>query len=300
MKNTQLLFICSLLVTSIVSAAGPEYRDFLIAQQPMPDILLLKQDLVSVETHLEYKNNISSSAKLSHKKTLLDMSPAFITNKPKSFSVFGLGYMRDDFGSLNGSLNSTILASYYSGVYTSIFAISELHSSWFLSGYLSYGIFSENNINRSYKSGKIFSIASLAYKKNSRQVYKLGILYNSNFGQEIILPTLGVTYSRNSYVLDALIPLYISLRKVHSKKWHSILKAELSYASYYDQNQNDILEISGSEVGFSVEYNVYRLVWLQAGGSYVGETQLSWLKENNNFASIDNGYKFAGGVNIRF
>ena len=296
MKNTRLFYLCLLFLISTASAAGPKYRDFLVQKQPMPDGLLHKQDFVSSDVNIKYKNSNSDDVTIGHKKTWLDMSPIFITNKSSSFSVFGLGYMRDDFG----SLDSSHLSSYYSGVYASLYAISEINNNWYWNSYFSYGIFSENNINSSNKSDKIVTFVNLAYKKNTKQVYKLGVLYNSNFGEDVILPTLGVSYSYQSYVFDALIPAYVSLRKIHSRKFHCILKAEFSYASYYDHNQNDILEIAGVEVGVSVEYNIYSYVWLQAGASYIGEKELTWLKADDNFASIGNGYKFTGGFNVRF
>ncbi len=103
-----------------------------------------------------------------------------------------------------------------------------------------------------------------------------------------------------SYVFDASIPSYVSLRKIHSNKFHSLIKAEITYASYYDHNQDDVLEITGSEVGIFLEYNVFSYVWLNVGGSYVDEKQLTWLKSDDNFATIESGYKLSGAVRVRF
>jgi len=291
------IFLILLTITSLkANAAGPEYRDFLVERQPMPAGLLLKQDLASTKTDVTLDNNKTRDLTMYHKKTWLDASPILMTNNPKSFTALGVGYMGDQFD----SLQTNAISNHYSGVYASLYAISEINPHWYWNAYLSYGLFSEKNVNASANSKKTFSFATLAYKRNSRQVYKLGIMHNSNFGQDVLLPTLGLSYSRGSYVLDALLPSYLSLRKIHTQKLHSIVKAEFSYASYYDHNQKDILAISGIDTGVVVEYNIYPLVWLHIGGSYASEKQLTWLKSDDDFATIKSGYKLDSGINVRF
>lgn len=278
------------------NAAGPEYNNFLVKQQPQPAGLILTQDLITTKSDLRLKNNTSDDFSVHHKRTLLDASPIFINNSPTSFSVLGGGYMREQFSTLQGSE----LSKYYSGTYVSVYAISEINPNWYWNGYISYGNFSEENINFSSKSAKSYSYATLAFKGNSRQVYKFGILHNSNFGEDKLFPTVGLSYSYDSYVLDALLPSYISVRKIHSRKFHSIFKTEFLYASYYDHNKKDILEITGIDTSVVIEYNIYPTVWLQFGGTYASERQLTWLKSDEEFVIITDGFKLNCGITVRF
>jgi len=294
MRKLSLLFIL-MIVTFQANAIGPKYRDFLVENQPMPSGIYLKQDILSTKTNLNMEND-RNTLTMYHKHTAIDASPFFITNRSRSFSVLGVGYTRDQFA----SLNSSEISNYYSGVYGSLYAISEINSNWYWNAYVSYGVFSEGNVNASKKSDKRFSFATIAYKRNTKQIYKLGILHNSNFGEDIILPVLGLSYSRSSYVLDALLPAYVSVRKIHSNKWHSIVKTAFSYASYYDHNKNDILEMSGIDTSITTEYNIYPYIWWNMSIAYATEKQLTWANSSDDFATINGGFKLSSGVDVRF
>ena len=277
-------------------ASGVVYKGFLVENQIQPYVLLIDQDVTSEGSHYSMKDGASKKLSVHYESTLVDLNPVLIANKNTYFIGLGMGYMADYFG----KNQQTGVSEYYSGAYFSAYAVSEISSKWNVNSYFSYGYFSSDEVKSKPEYGKALITTSFGYKRNKNEIYKFGVFYNSNFGKEVVLPLLGLSYSHGNMVVDAMLPTYISVRNILGKRLHSVASIKVKYASYYDQNRNDILEISGSEVEGRLEYRVYNNFWINLGASYVTVSKLRWLNEGTDHAEISAHFLVKSGVNMRF
>ncbi len=291
-------FTALLITVSIathVEASGPLYQDFLVDNQPLPAVVFVQHDLDAGKADFNLEN-LNQENRTSHKHSSLDISPFLLSNKAKSFSGLGAGYVKDHFE----MLNTDQIDNNYSGAYLSFFAMGELAPSWYVNIYASYGNFSNKGARSDSSGNKGIYIATAGYKRNSQEIYKFGVLHSSNFGEDVILPMLGLSYSKASYVIDVFLPSHISARKIYSDILHAVAKTELVYNSYYDADKKDALEISGMETSVAVEYAFIEHGWLKLGITYAGEKQLRWIAADSDIAKVDSAYKIFTGFEMRY
>lgn len=293
--KTLIALLITVSIATPVDASGPLYKSFLVDNQPLPAVVFVQHDLDAGKANFNPENSKQDN-NTSHKRSSLDISPLLLSNKVKSFSSIGAGYVRDDFE----LLNTAQINSNYSGAYLSLFAIGEFAQSWYASLYASYGNFSNKGASSHSSGNKWIYITTAGYKRSSQVIYRLGVLHSFNFGDDVVLPVLGMSYSNASYVFDILLPSHISVRKVYSDTFHAVAKTELVYSSYYDADRKDALEISGMETSVAVEYEFIEHCWLKLGVTYTGEKQLRWIDTDSDIAKVDATYKVFTGFEMRY
>ena len=290
-----ILTICSL-NNSYAENKGPLYRDYRVTNQPMPSSLLWKQDIVSEPVNFNSRDNPGNNDEIHHKQGLIELFPILTSDYEDSLTSPGFGIIGDNFN----NIQNVEISDYYSGAYLSFFGIGQINKNWYTSGLLSYGNFSNKKVKFNSNTDKTFVFLNFGYNHSDNLIYKFGVLYNSNFGDNVVLPTLGLSYSWNSWVLDSILPSYINLRYLHSKTLHTVIGTEVKYSSYYDSNKNDALEISGVDFDIHAEYNFYEMFWLHTGVVFAGEKDLEWINTETKIATIDSGLKFNAGIIARY
>jgi hypothetical protein len=170
---------------------GPIYRKFLVQNEPLPYGFLLENDVVTTSTSFQHEDNLSGVEPSFHReKKFIDTYPALLLNRENFFISAGGGYMEDYFGEKLGNR----VDKYYTGAYGSLYGTGSFNSSWLWSFYSSYGVFSRGNPQFDKTNDKYFQSAQTGFKKNDNWILKTGLLYNSNFGKDMILPLIGTTY----------------------------------------------------------------------------------------------------------
>jgi hypothetical protein len=275
---------------------GPLYRNYIVDHQPMPNSFFWKQELVAESTNFIPQSNPSTIKEMEHKQGILELFPVLTSNKKSSLTAPGIGIVTDNFN----TINSSEISDYYSGAYISFFGVSQINKNWYGSGYITYGNYSDKKVEFNSNTDKTLLYINFGYKPESNQIYKFGLVYNSNFGDDFLLPTLGLSYSWDTIVFDALLPSYANLRFIHSQKFHTIIGTEIKYSSYYDTKKQDILEITGIDFDIRVEYKVYKMFWLHAGLVQGGEKELEWINASKKLGTIEASLKFNAGIIARF
>jgi len=300
MKKTDL--ILPLILTTISNCyagdTGPLYRDYLVKNQPLPNSLIWEQDIVSEEVNFVPNNNSSNKTKIKHNQGEFELFPILTSDRKKSLTAPGFGFVTDNFNNVKS--NNSELAKDYSGAYISFFGIAEIASDWYSSGYITHGNYSDNSVKFNSATEKTLAFLNFGYKPTEHQIYKFGLIYSSNFGDGVLLPSLGMSYSWDSWVFDALLPSYVDLRYIHSQKLHTVIGIDIKYSSYYDTIKKDVLQLSGVDFDIRSEYHIDKMFWVHAGISYAGEKQLEWQNEDTQIGTIDAGFKFNAGIIARF
>ncbi len=275
---------------------GPLYQNYIVDNQPLPNSFYWRQDFVAESSTYKPQNNPGGTTESEHKQGSLELFPVLTSNKKDSLTAPGLGIISDNFN----NISNAGVSDYYSGAYISFFGVSQITSKWYGSGYVTYGNYSDKKVKFNSNTDKTLLYINFAYKPVSNQIYKFGLVYNSNFGDDFLLPTFGLSYSWDSIILDALLPSYVNLRFIHSKKLHTVIGTEIKYSSYYDTNKQDILEITGIDFDVHAEYHLHKMFWLHAGLVYGGEKELEWVNSSKNIGTIEAALKFNAGLIARF
>jgi len=291
----KLFYLCIfLLIAESSYALGPDYRDYLVVNQPMSYALIIKKES-SLSTLMFNSKNNSNSTKINYHKLQFEFYPMLLSNGKKSYTTFSFGYNEEYLG----ESQDTQLAGNYSGAYLSFYSIAEINATWNWNTYFSYGAYSEEPVKHSTKSEKYLAHVNFSYMPDKWKSFKFGGLANSNFGNGQFLPVLGMSYSWGKVIADVLLPFYLDLRIIHHPNFHTLLTSSLSTSSHYDHNKKDALEISGINSGVQWEYKFYSYTWLQVGMYYTGEKELVWLSSDTIAGRIESGYSFSIGVIVR-
>jgi hypothetical protein len=128
----------------------------------------------------------------------------------------------------------------------------------------------------------------------------IGILYLTNFGDSQLVPLAHIIYSKDKWVLDALIPIDVSARYLYSENVHFTIQNKLQSRSYW--YNTEALKLNTNELSINAEIRLSGVLWTELGIGQSYSRKLSWQVEDQleEIGSISNPLLIKLGLFIRF
>jgi hypothetical protein len=296
LQTSIILFFLSIIDIMAADVYRPRY---LVDDQPIPPVISINCGIPLMHNYFNYTNQSNDRAELKQSHSEMESFILPVVSKRNLLIILGPGYMGDRFYAQSPS----VLPEYMSGIYFSFFATGSVHDSFYWITYQSYGLFNSQFKNNLSGSGKYYQFTNLGYKWNSSLSTYIGILYNTNFGNNIILPLLGIGFSWNDWIVDFLLPARADIRYIITDYLHALFSVRFLMASYRNNestNHIQYIQINRLEYSINLELKIYSWVWMKLGASYSGETNIEQIKPNKGkIGSVDPEAQIALGFTIR-
>lgn len=139
-------------------------------------------------------------------------------------------------------------------------------SPWFVYVFAEPGVSSDSDtINRD--SFDISASVDVGYRFSSRLVLAIGVYYTRDYGDDLLLPSIGLLWAPNDLFSLNITPEGVISTFKYSDDWRIKLKA-IPYGGRWivdNNNGRERIELMGAKVGVDIEHRFYKQAWLSVG-----------------------------------
>lgn len=139
-------------------------------------------------------------------------------------------------------------------------------SPWFVYAYVQPGVSSDSDsINRD--SFDLSASVDIGYRFSSRLVLAFGAYYTRDYGDDMLLPSIGLLWAPNDTFSLNITPAGIISTFKCSDDWRIKLKA-IPYGGRWivdNNNARERIELMGGKVGVDIERRICKQAWLSVG-----------------------------------
>jgi len=140
------------------------------------------------------------------------------------------------------------------------------NSPWFVYAYLAPGVSSEFN-SGSRESFDLSASLDVGYRFTSRFILAVGAYYTRDYGDEMVLPSIGILWAPTDKLSMSLSSAGIISTYKCNDDWRIKVKG-IPYGGRWivDNNSSrERVELTGGKVGVDIEHRVYKQAWLSVG-----------------------------------
>ncbi|MDD3051533.1 MAG: DUF6268 family outer membrane beta-barrel protein [Candidatus Cloacimonetes bacterium] len=266
-----LLFISSL---SALSSYKPIH---LIESQPMP--YFIKQD-----NSLSYLNENNRDYNIT-----FDISAIPLISKRRSLLVAGGGFH------LAKNYYYDCLNQLREAYYGNIFGSGGLSDNWYWITYQEIGVWKAGEKTDFSDSFIYFQLSGIGYKFRESQSIQTGVIYISNFGEPVIIPSICYVYGSPSFFAEFSFPSEMSFNYRLSDKKYISVGGRITNHRYRMQDEDVCLEESYSFFGKTATH-LTGLLWISSELEVFFKRKISF--RDKSMAETTKNLHF--GLNISF
>lgn len=232
---------------------------------------------------LSYKQPLRTKAD-AYKTLFFDAAPLVI-NRSDRFQFFGmLGVMADFYGSDLGVTagGAQPVPPNYLGSYLAINLSGALGNNFFYQSYHSVGGFAAKAQLDSRDAFKYFQLTTIGKKWMPTFQTSLGLLSTTRHGDLLLIPLLKATYAHPKFVVDAIVPVSLKFRYLHSADFHVESYYSGATTGFATNNRYRAVQRVSNEIGVNAERRIKGWFWFKVGALVATKTS---------FTSINDGYE---------